>query len=361
MGYEPIKLLGERVWRTYLGGREIDRIHGKKEPMDSHFPEEWMYSVTRALNAGREEMVEGICRVDDGSGTTLKKLIEANPKEMLGEAHLEKWGNTPGVLIKIIDSMERLTVQVHPDKKMAETLFNSRFGKTECWYILNVRRDSEALPCIYLGFKEGITKEKWKECFDRQDYDGMLSLLNRIEVKPGEVYLVKGGIPHAIGAGCMIIEIQEPTDYTIRVEKVTPSGYEIDDSMCHQGLGFEKMFDCFYYDGTTAEKTKNQYCIRPKVLETGLAERRRLVGYGDTGCFGIDRLEITKPYVWGSRNKFSCLYVLSGNGRLKTETKEYQLKQNDQFFVPAETGKFAVASTSETPVILLEMYGPSTS
>ena len=361
MGYEPIKLLGERVWRTYLGGREIDRIHGKSEPVDSHFPEEWMYSVTRASNAGREELVEGICRVDDGSGTTLKELIEANPKEMLGEAHVRKWGNTPGVLIKIIDSMERLTVQVHPDKKMAEMLFNSRFGKTECWYVLDVRKDCGTLPCIYLGFKEGITKEKWRECFDRQDYDGMLSLLNRIGVKPGEVYLVKGGIPHAIGAGCMIIEIQEPTDYTIRVEKVTPSGYEIKDSMCHQGLGFEKMFDCFCYEGTTTEKTKNQYCIRAEVLEEGRAERRRLVGYGDTDCFGIDRLEITEPYSCEGRNQFSCLYILSGNGILKTETKEYQIRQNDQFFVPAETGKFSVCSADGTTVSLLEMYGPSSS
>ena len=129
MGYEPVKVKGERVWRTYIGGGMIGCLHGKGMTEDGHFPEEWMYSVTRAINAGREELTEGLCRIDDDSGITLIQLIEKEPEAMLGKNHVEKWGVTPGVLIKIIDSLERLTVQVHPDKQMAEKAVSQQVWK----------------------------------------------------------------------------------------------------------------------------------------------------------------------------------------------------------------------------------------
>lgn len=93
----------------------------------------------------------------------------------------------------MIDSKERLTVQVHPDRETAKRLFGSPFGKTEYWHILNTREDCEEKPCLYLGFKEGITRKEWEKCFFEQDYDRMLGLMNCLEVKPGETYLVKGG------------------------------------------------------------------------------------------------------------------------------------------------------------------------
>ena len=95
-----------------------------------------MYSVTRAFNAGREEIVEGLCKIAGGEydEKTLKEYIDSDPEEILGKKHVETWGNTPGVLIKMIDSKERLTVQVHPDRETAKRLFGSPFGKTECWH-----------------------------------------------------------------------------------------------------------------------------------------------------------------------------------------------------------------------------------
>ncbi|MFT4007360.1 MAG: class I mannose-6-phosphate isomerase [Lacrimispora sp.] len=358
MGYEPVKVKGERVWRTYIGGGMIGCLHGKGMTEDGHFPEEWMYSVTRAINAGREELTEGLCRIDDDSGITLIQLIEKEPEAMLGKNHVEKWGVTPGVLIKIIDSLERLTVQVHPDKQMAEKLFHSRFGKTECWHILGTRKGLKDTPCIYLGFKEGITRQDWISCFESQDYDRMLSLLNRIEVKKGETYLVRGGVPHAIGPGCMMIEIQEPTDFTIRVEKVTPSGFEIDDRMCHQGLGFQKMFDCFTYAGKNEEQIRKESCIRAEELSWSGGKRYRLVGYENTPCFQMEKLEIHSPCELEGEGVFCCLYVLSGKGTLRTDAGNYRIGEGDQFFVPADSGKYRIGTEGFEPVILLKLYGP---
>lgn len=359
MRYEPMKLSGERVWRTYIGGGRISCLYGREPEEDGFFPEEWMYSVTRAINAGREEIEEGLSKLADGSGRTLKEMVEADPEGMLGTVHVARWGVTPGVLIKIIDSEERLTVQVHPDKKKARELFDSQFGKTECWHILGTREGMQEPPCLYMGFKEGITREAWVECFEKQDYDRMLSLMNRIEVKRGETYLVKGGLPHAIGSGCMIIEIQEPTDYTIRVERVTPSGFRIADSMCHQGLGFERMFDCFTYLGQNEAEIRQQFGMKPKCLDEGAGKHVELVGYEDTPCFRIEKLEIEGEYQMEGEDLFSCLYVLEGSGKMKTESGEYPVKGHDQFFIPAAAGKYCLTAKAVESLIILKMYGPS--
>lgn len=354
MKYEPLKLTGERVWRTYIGGRNIDSLQKKNAPADSHFPEEWMFSVTRAFNAGREELVEGLCCLEENPQASLKDLIAKDPEGMLGKTRVEQWGLTLGILIKIIDSAERLTIQVHPDKNMAEKLFHSRFGKTECWYILGTRNEGES-PCLYMGFKEEITRELWKECFDNQDYEKMLSLMNRIEVKKGETYLVRGGMPHAIGAGCILIEIQEPTDLTIRVEKVTPSGFTIDDRMCHQGIGFENMFDCFDYTGRDEETLRKYCCIPPKKKGAGLIQ---LVNYEDTPCFRMEEETVETSLDMKGEGEFVCLYVIDGEGLIQTEKKSWDIEPDSQFFIPADCGSYRITAKKDTPVRLLKLYGP---
>ena len=185
----------------------------------------------------------------------------------------------------------------------------------------------------------------------------MLGLMNCLEVKPGETYLVKGGVPHAIGAGCTLIEIQEPTDYTIRVEKVTPSGYTIDDSMCHQGLGFEKMFECFHYTGAGEAVTREDACIKEQSLENG---GQCLVGYDSTPCFQMEQhtVEMGETKEFEEEEVFSCLYVLSGKGILKTETKEYQIERNSQFFVPAGKEKYCITNVEDEKIKILKMHGP---
>lgn len=164
------------------------------------------------------------------------------------------YGGQLGVLVKALDSSERLTIQVHPDRRAAQKLFQSAFGKTEAWYILGGRVINGEDPYILYGFKPGMTREKWEQLFWDQDIEGMLQSLNKIKVEPGQVFIVEGGMPHAIGSGCFLLEIQEPTDYTIRVERMTPSGREIAEFMCHQGIGFDRMFDCFHYDVYTEEE-----------------------------------------------------------------------------------------------------------
>ena len=323
-----MKLLsGERAWRTYIGGKLLDILHGEKEPKDTHFPEEWMFSTTRARNSGRENIVEGLSYLKN-TNITFLDYLKTNP-EVLGKKHIEKWGENLGVLVKLIDSNERLTIQVHPNNEKALELFNSQFGKTESWHILGTRGEE---TFIYLGFKEDFIK-----CFEEQDLDNMLKCLNKIKVKSGETYLVKGGVPHAIGSGCFILEVQEPTDYTIRVEKTTPSGFKIDDMMCHQGLGFEKMFECFNFEGESELEIREKYQMKEEeLLKTEGIIKRKIISYDETPCFNLTKLSISDEYEFINENSYSCLYIVSGEGKILNCSEEIEINKNSQVFIKAD-------------------------
>lgn len=354
----PIRLDSARAWRTYIGGSLLDALHGNPAGEDTNFPEEWIMSVVQARNSGRENIAEGLSRIQE-TEKTLRDYICENPEELLGKKHFEKYGANLGVLIKIIDAGERLTVQVHPTKDVARRLFDSEYGKTECWHILGGRTVNGETPCIYYGFKKGITKEYWKKCFDEQDIPAMLNCLHRFPVKEGETFLIRGGIPHAIGAGCFLVEIQEPTDYSIRTERTTPAGLQVSDFMCHQGLGFERMFDCFLYEGLNEEDTRKLGCIEPKLLYTDEnAAETELVGYEDTPCFRMNRIEINGDLTFNGNDTFYGIYTLSGKGVLKTGSSRYELNPGMQFFVPANCERFSIERVGDTVVSLIQAFGP---
>lgn len=360
---DPVELKPARAWRTYLGGAQIDRLHGTEDPKDSHFPEEWLMSAVTARNPGREEIRdEGLSYIKKGEGeeaAALKQLIASDPVGMLGLQHANKYGTSMGVLVKIIDSSERLTIQVHPDKTAAKQLFGSKFGKTECWHILGTRKDMEETPCIYMGFREGVTRGQWMELFRSQDIPAMLGCLHRFEVKPGETYLIHGGVPHAIGAGCMLIEIQEPTDYTIRTERVTPAGLQIADEQCHQGLGFERMFDCFHYDGCGEEEARSRWQIPERIVCRDADKTRSIVvDYGDTPCFRLEKYDICGTCRMESQDVFSGIYVVSGEGELGGGDLVCTVKPGSQFFLPAACAPVRIRQTGTQPVRLFRFYGP---
>ncbi len=362
---QPIKLQENRVWRTYLGGKMLDVFQGNNQPKDGHFPEEWIMSTVSARNSGREHIVDeglGKRKTKRENNLNLRDMIKASPKRMLGEKHVEQFGEQMGVLVKIIDSSERLSVQVHPNREMAKKLFQSEYGKTECWHILDGRTIDGEPPFVYLGFKPGITKIKWKKLFEMQNIEGMLDCLHKVYVKPGETYLLEGGIPHAIGSGCFLVEIQEPTDLTIRTERTSPSGLRIDDNMCHQGIGFEKMFDCFRYEGYSREETLNKWKVAPIVIaETKEYFETELIGYQMIPYFRMTIIEIYDEVVFQTNETFSGLYCLNGTASIETREGEQVLTNANQYFIPADLPYLKLNKQGIEPIKLLRFFGPEIS
>ncbi|MBP3359491.1 MAG: class I mannose-6-phosphate isomerase [Clostridia bacterium] len=205
---------------------------------------------------------------------------------------------------------------------MQKKHFNSNYGKTECWYILNDGGE------VYIGFKEGITKEYWKSLFDSQDIEEMLNCLHRFEVKRGDMIFVCGGVPHAIGKNCFLAELQEPTDIMVIPEKITPSGIVLSEEKLHSGLGFEKMFDCFIYDGADEETTRKKIFKEPKKItenETVLVDKTM------TDKFSLVRLDVRGKYIYKT-NSYGICAVVSGNA----DINGIFLNTGDRIFVSEE-------------------------
>ncbi|WHY01903.1 type I phosphomannose isomerase catalytic subunit [Neobacillus sp. DY30] len=361
-GSQPIKLLPTRSWRTYLGGKLLDELHGISDPKDSRYPEEWMMSIISTnRNVDRQHLIdEGLSKLDlPDRDSSLKDLVDHNPVEFLGEKHVKKYGKQTGVLVKLIDTAERLIIQTHPDRKQAQDLFNSLYGKTECWHFVGGREIDGELPHVYMGFKPGVTREQWKALFVEQNVKGMLDCLHKYYVQPGDTFLVEAGIPHAIGSGCLLVEIQEPSDITVRMEKTSPSGLQIDDFLIHQGLGFEKMFDVFKYDTFTRQETLENWKVAPEIVtELNGSIEIELIGYNRTPYFRMTQLEVQTETEVQGHGVFSGLYILSGEGAIITGKDRLSVKKGEQLFIPATDSSFTIINNSNEAVKALRLFGP---
>lgn len=363
----PLKLIDDRVWRTYSGGKSLDTWRNSDHPQDSEYPELWVASTVQAVNVGREHLpVEGLSKVIlpgllDNAGYTLKELIESDPVLFLGKLHAERYASSPALLVKVLDSCERLTIQVHPDREFAMREFNSRFGKTEAWYILGGRSINGEAPYVLLGFKSGVTEASWRQLFEEQNIEGMIGSLHKIAVQEGDVFLITGGLPHAIGSGCLLIEIQEPTDLTLRTERTTPRGVALRDQACHQGIGFDRMLQCFHYESTDMEGALQRWKVEPEVsAESEGGYETSLIQACHTDRFRMSRLNVAGVYEYAKQDQFVTAIIVSGTGTLTYEEGIMELTQGETLFIPAglESMTWNRGESSEELVVVL-CYPPS--
>lgn len=326
----PLFFEKNRVGRVYTGGALFADFFGD-DSKDGYEPEEWVASAVSALNKIKKGEKEGVSRIRD-TQFFFDELLKQYPKELLGER------SNFGVLTKILDSAIRLPVQAHPDKTFSRKHFHSDYGKTESWVVLATREDA----CLYLGFKEHMTKEKFAEAVARSEHDknAMEELLYRVKVKPGDVFLIPALLVHAIGKGCLILEIQEPTDFTIQPE-FWCGEYRLSSDEMYIGLEPEIALDCFDYDAIGEEMIKKVKCIPKIVRETECCKVEELISYCDTPCFAVERYTITKgkevlPHA-------PAVYVATdGEGKILCNGQEWNLKKGDYFFLPYAAKENAV-------------------
>jgi mannose-6-phosphate isomerase len=355
---QPLRLSRNRVYRLWRGGAVLDRFQGQPDPADANTPEEWVGSTTVSRLPGRPAD-EGLStvRLPDGSSIVLKDLIEAFPRAMLGESHAARLGPDLGVLCKLLDSAMRLPIQCHPDATFARRHLGSNFGKTEAWLILATRSIHGVPPYMLFGFREGVTETAFRRSVRAQDVTAQIASLNRVEVEPGDLYLVSAGTPHALGPGIFMIEIQEPTDLVVNTE-YTFHGLRRTEAQCYLGLGFDLGMSCFNYQAV-GDAYLSQHRLTPRTLRDDSAGmEERLIGPDHTPCFGMDRVTVRDRLSDGDRGRCYIGIVTEGQGRLTGARDDFPVRAGDTFFVPAASEHAAVEAKPGESLRLIKCFPP---
>ena len=185
----------ERVW----GGVGLSRF-GKKLPPGARIGEVWEM-------VDRED-AQSVVTGGEFEGKTLNNLWLHNREEVFGAAYITHRSERFPLLVKLLDAADKLSVQVHPPAHKAQELGGE--PKTEVWYFLDCTEDAN----IYAGLKKGITRVAFQKLLET---GGVETALHEIPVRTGESIFIPSGRLHAIGAGNLIIEIQQNSDTTYRV------------------------------------------------------------------------------------------------------------------------------------------------
>ncbi|MDR0603707.1 MAG: class I mannose-6-phosphate isomerase [Bacteroidales bacterium] len=187
----------ERVW----GGDKLSTVLKRVKKSGKLIGESWeLSSVSDNLSV----VTNGFLK-----GNNIQELIETYMGDIVGDKVYETFGIELPLLFKLIDSAERLSVQVHPDDETALER-HSAYGKTEMWYVIDASENSQ----IYVGFNRDLDK---KEFSQRLQDGSLMEVLNVEQAKKGDVFFLPAGRIHAIGEGLLIAEIQQTSDITYRI------------------------------------------------------------------------------------------------------------------------------------------------
>ena len=186
--------------RVLWGGQRIRPFKGLT-PDDEPIGESWEIS---GLEGYESVVAEG-----KFNGQRIDELLGQFGKEILGERLYRIFGNKFPILVKFIDASKDLSIQVHPDDRLARAR-HSCWGKTELWYTIS----SDTGSYIYSGLLESITPQQLKEHVANNT---LSSVLAKFYPNKGDLFYLPAGRIHSIGAGNLILEIQQTSDITYRV------------------------------------------------------------------------------------------------------------------------------------------------
>jgi mannose-6-phosphate isomerase len=297
----PFRLPPNQLVRFYRGGEALARFRGI-EPTHERTPEDWVGSTTTTFG----ESDEGLSRLEDGR--LVRDAIAADSEGFLGPGRSE-----PGLLVKLLDAGERLPVHIHPDDAFAAKHLGWAYGKTEAWAIVETADDHAV---VGLGFREEVDPEQLHAWVDGQEIEAMRAALHELEVRPGDVVFVPAGLPHAIGEGILMVELQEPSDFSILLEW---EGFAIDGpNDGHLGLGFDTALEAVDRLGWSSDAVAALVRSTPPLLPDEAAPFFR----------------VQRPAPAELEPEFSILVVLEGEGAVD----DVDVKRGDTILVPYAAG-----------------------
>lgn len=259
------------------------------------------------------------------NGMLLDEFLKVNPT--FSGKNAGKFERFP-LLIKLIDACDNLSVQVHPDDSYA--LKNEgEYGKTEMWYVA----DCEEGAYLYYGFNKSVVKEEFEKAIENNT---VTEILNRVEVKKGDMFFIPSGTVHAIGAGIVICEIQQNSNTTYRV-------YDYD-RRDKNGNARELHIEKAVKVSDLSKMTKTGEKL---TVEEYSGYRKTYLG----GCeyFAAEKYEIEKnAEIEISDKTFHCLTVLEG----KCNVLDVEAVKGESVFIPASKENEIYKISGESTVIL---------
>lgn len=308
---KPIVLPPNVLAHFYAGGAriaELRRLPPGAAP--DHAPEEWLGAVNTAFGSD----ARGLSRLPDGA--LLRDRIAADPEAFLGPEHVARFGPDPALLVKLLDAGQRLPVHFHPPRAFARDALGSRYGKTEAWVIVH----AEPGAGVHVGFARTVDESTVREWMRAQDAGAMLAAMRRLPVRAGDAVFVPAGTPHAIGEGILLVELQEPTDFSVLLEW---SGFDVSEDDGHLGLGWDRALLALDRSGWDDDR----------LAELRAADGRLLPPAADP-YFRADRVAggaLLEP-------GFAILVAIAGAGALAGGGGEQPLRRGDAVLVPHAAG-----------------------
>jgi mannose-6-phosphate isomerase len=318
---EPIRLPANQPPQFYRGGDAIAALRGESGSR-KFGPEDWVASTTTLY--GQEE--NGLTRLP--CGDRLRDAVRSDPEGWLGTAHVAAFADSTALLVKLLDAGQRLPVHFHPSDAFARRHFDSHFGKTEAWIVVGTYGDD---PRVHAGFREPHSARTVADWVRDQDAPAMLDALNGFPVSPGDTVYIPAGLPHAIGEGVFVVELQQPTDFSLTLEWRDFLG---DPEKGHLGLGFDTAIEALDTSGWDADR------LATLVRRTGRAEGATVDLLVDPAAdyFRADQLRPAPALALAP--SFAVLVVLDGTGTLRTEHgAELALSKGDTLVVPHAAGE----------------------
>ncbi|WP_367757458.1 type I phosphomannose isomerase catalytic subunit [Flavobacterium sp. WC2430] len=311
--FDPI--LKDRIW----GGEKLKTILNK--PIESKITgESWELST-----------VEGDVSVianGEFKGKSLTEVIEELPNEILGTEVHKRFGKQFPLLFKYLDAREDLSIQVHPNDELAKKRHNS-FGKTEMWYIMQADPDSR----IIVGFKE---KSNANEYLEHLKNKTLLSILDDVEVKEGDVFFLETGTVHAIGAGLVVAEIQQTSDITYRIydfDRVDAQGNtrELHIDLALEAINYDKVEA---YRSYKKDENVSNTIVNCPYFTTNFIPLEDTVTVSKTG------------------NSFTVYMCVDGEFELEYDMNIYTYKKGDTVLIPAAMDYYVITGKAS----ILEIY-----
>ncbi|HNX53701.1 MAG TPA: class I mannose-6-phosphate isomerase [Pontiellaceae bacterium] len=300
------------VYKDYIwGGSRIPKLYNRDLP-DGIYAESWEISTHP----------DGTTQIANGplAGKTLRDLLPEHKTALLGTGIK---GDDFPLLIKLIDSREILSVQVHPNNTNAAAVNGE--PKTEMWYFL----EGDGTAQIYCGLKPGIGKTEFLNALENKTF---FSILKTIPAQKGEAVFVPGGCVHSIGVGCLILEIQQNSNTTYRIydwDRVDASGKG-------RELHIDKALKVINWNDTS-----DPLC---KISGTTIQK---------CDFFRLDRFELKAAEDFPMDGKsFHALFIAEGSGTIAWNGGQEKLSPGQSWLVPAALGRYTVCPAGSGLTVL---------